>query len=431
LRVRVVGPTDRLITELEADAKPSTAYFALTRFVIPNVLYHMQVWGLLCEQGVWDEVDRALSRFCSALCPRDLRDRLASPAALRTELSLPQEFGGLGIPRVAVEARLRAADQWTRREAIEAGALGANISVAYRRTNELDASLWEAVGMKRFYAVEAAALTGGLSSVGARDLMWRRDRNQLRSALWAFNAVPWVEELSLDHSEWDMAWRLAFGGLTLEMRRLIDHPEDGFTFRGRRMEYAVAEAIRECVPPGVVKISSQPAPEHTPLDHVERCRREGTSPDGWKRADVAVAFITGKTFTLDVRTTNTQSASARGAASAEAHLCAQEAAKRAKYRGYYRNFLPYVIDLGGAVTESSFGALKQISDEAATASGPRLEWEKCDWAVRMQRRIAVAMVRTACQAATRTPARPPPPDCYAGFGRLTSAQPSAADGGSG
>ena len=90
------------------------------------------------------------------------------------------------------------------------------------------------------------------------------------------------------------------------------------------MEYAVAEAIRECAPPGVVAISSQPAPERIPPDHAVRCRRSGTSPDGWKRADIALAFITCTTITLDVRTTNTQSASAHGAASAEAHLRSQE-----------------------------------------------------------------------------------------------------------
>ena len=183
------------------------------------------------------------------------------------------------------------------------------------------------------------------------------------------------------------------------------------------MEYAVAEAIRECAPAGVVAISSQPAPERTPLDHAERCRLARTSPDGWKRADIALAFITGKTVTLDVRTTNTQSASARHAASPETHLRSQENAKTAKYADYYRNFLPFVIDLGGAVNESSYGALKPITKEAAKAAGPRLHWERFDWAVRVQRRIAVAMVRTTAWLATRVPMRPSPPDSYAGFGR--------------
>ena len=74
LRVRVIAPTDRL-----------------------------QVWGLHCTPDVWSEVDDAFARFCSALCPLDLRDRFSTSPALRAELSLPQESGGLGIPRVALE----------------------------------------------------------------------------------------------------------------------------------------------------------------------------------------------------------------------------------------------------------------------------------------------------------------------------------------
>ena len=133
-----------------------------------------------------------------------------------------------------------------------------------------------------------------------------------------------------------------------------------------------------------------------------RCRRDGTSPDRWKRADLALAVITGTTITLDVRTTNTQCASA--ASSAAAHLHNLERAKIVKYADYYRAFRPFVIDLGGAVSELSYGVLKSIMNEAAKASGPRLHWESFDWAVRLQRRIAVAMVRTTAWLATRAPA---------------------------
>ena len=198
------------------------------------------------------------------------------------------------------------------------------------------------------------------------------------------------------------------------------------------MEYAVAEAIRECAQPGVVAISWQPAPERFPPDHAERCRRSGISPDGWKRADIALAFITGTTITLDVRTANTQAASARGAASAEAHLRSQEREKVAKYAGYYRNFVPFVIDLGGAVNEDSSGALKEITWEAANAAGTRLRSEKFDRAARVHRRIAVAMVRTTAWLATRAPARVPPSDCYAGLGRPSGPVAAVAEiGGSG
>jgi hypothetical protein len=58
-----------------------------------------------------------------------------------------------------------------------------------------------------------------------------------------------------------MVRRLTFGGVSDEMRHRLDHPADGFAWRGRRMEFAVADAIRDCVPPGIVAISSQPAPE--------------------------------------------------------------------------------------------------------------------------------------------------------------------------
>ena len=117
-----------------------------------------------------------------------------------------------------------------------------------------------------------------------------------------------ASELSIDRVEWDVMWRYTFGGMTAEMRQRLDHPEEGFTFRGRRMEHAVMSAIEECLPTGTVKVWSQPAPERIPPDHVERCARDRCSPEGWKRADIALEFVSGKTIVLDVRTTNTQSA---------------------------------------------------------------------------------------------------------------------------
>ena len=41
LQSRVIRPTERLVAELDAGAKPSTAYFAFTRFVVPNAVYHI------------------------------------------------------------------------------------------------------------------------------------------------------------------------------------------------------------------------------------------------------------------------------------------------------------------------------------------------------------------------------------------------------
>ena len=140
---------------------------------------------------MWAEVDDAFTRFCVALCPLDQRERVATPA-FRAELSLPQELGWLGIPRVHREACLRAADQWSYRDAAEAGALQANLAAAYHRASAPDASLWEPRGMESYFRAVAGALSDGLPASTTRDLRWRCDRNQLRSALWAFNAVPWV-----------------------------------------------------------------------------------------------------------------------------------------------------------------------------------------------------------------------------------------------
>ena len=83
-----------------------------------------------------------------------------------------------------------------------------------------------------------------------------------------------------------------------------------------------------------------------------------------------------------------------------------ENAKIVKYADYYRAFKPFVIDLGGAVSERSDGALKSIAKDASNAASTRLHWECFDWAARMHRRIAVAMVRTTAWIATRAPARP-------------------------
>src|SRR4051812_26319720 len=63
----------------------------------------------------------------------------------------------------------------------------------------------------------------------------------------------------------------------------------------------------------------------------------------------------GKTIALDVRATNTLSASAVAAGAADAHVAAQEGQKRAKHAADNHNFKPYVMDLDGAVPERSYG----------------------------------------------------------------------------
>ena len=110
LRVRVIAPTDRLIAELEKGAKPATAYFALTRFVIPNVLYHMQVWGLHCAPDVWSTADDAFARFCSALADIALAFITGMIVTLRTTttaVSVRARRGVRGRASPLAEARER------------------------------------------------------------------------------------------------------------------------------------------------------------------------------------------------------------------------------------------------------------------------------------------------------------------------------------
>jgi len=187
LRARVIQPVDRLIRELGTGAKPSTAYFALCRFVLPNALYHMQIWGLLCRAEVWAEVDGALSRFCETVCPRDLRGRLAG--GLRAELALPQRLGGLGIPRVAIEAPLRAAEMWGHRDATEAGMLRQHAAAFRRRGGDLDPGEMVAVKVRDHHAEVSKALDESARSPDGPENSRRHERNRLRAALWALSGT--------------------------------------------------------------------------------------------------------------------------------------------------------------------------------------------------------------------------------------------------
>ena len=88
-----------------------------------------------------------------------LPGRLADPSTVRADLALAQRFGGLGIRCVAVEAPLRAPDQWAHRHAVEAGILG-TAATAYRRPDgPIDSSAMQPIGMDAYY-------TAGSDSVG-------------------------------------------------------------------------------------------------------------------------------------------------------------------------------------------------------------------------------------------------------------------------
>jgi len=228
----------------------------------------------------------------------------------------------------------------------------------------------------------------------------RREQNTLRAGMWAFNSVPWEPDRSLTHCEWDILWRMAFGGLRAETQCRIDQPPRGFAWRGSRVERAVAEAIKEAMPAGTVRTWSQPSPEHYPPDHAARCAAARVTEDGWKRADIAVEVITGEVVTLDVRTVHLQRLSARRS-TVDAQVRVIENEKNAKYAAYYTRFRPLVVSLTGAVPETAWGAIKEIARYASRAARPRLEWEKYRWVVDVVQRVAMATVKAVAWEATR------------------------------
>ena len=143
--------------------------------------------------------------------------------------------------------------------------------------------------------------------------------------------------------EFDVGWRLAFGGLTEEMSQRIDHPEGGFVWRGERMEWAVAQAVRECFPPRTVTLGEKPKPEIVPPGSAVM--------EVGDRADIDILTKTGKRYVIDVRTVNVQcKTGVKQHASAQAHCAAIEQEKRDHYNKYFRNFDPFVVTLSGAVT---------------------------------------------------------------------------------
>ena len=89
-----------------------TFFFMARRFVLPNLMFLMQAWGLHAPVSLWDEVDAALVEFVLALCPVDLAHRLDADWTLRRELALPQRGGGLGIPLASAQAPVRATARW-------------------------------------------------------------------------------------------------------------------------------------------------------------------------------------------------------------------------------------------------------------------------------------------------------------------------------
>jgi len=202
----------------------------------------------------------------------------------------------------------------------------------------------------------------------------RLEQNSLRGGTRAFAVVPWREELAIDNIEFDVAWRLAFGGMTPDM-------------------------VDRSLPPGSVVTGEQPAPERLPI---------ATAPlESADRADVDVLTRTGKRFTFDVRTVNVQRGSAHSTAAAQ--CAAIEAQKRRHYDQYYRHFHPFVITLSGAVSTASAEALLRVTREVAKGDRSALDWEPARWTDDVLQRLAIESVKTVSVLATRAVLPPPRP----------------------
>ena len=156
------------------------------------------------------------------------------------------------------------------------------------------------------------------------------------------------------------------------------------------MEWALAQALHDCLPPGSVVTGEQPAPEiHPP----------GTSPlDIGDRADVDVLTQSGQRHVFDVRTVNVQ---CRAGLDHYASAEAIEAAKRGHYGRLYRRFAPFLVTLSGAVTQASAVALGRVAREVARADRTVLDWEPARWLDNMLHRLVVEVVKTTAVVATR------------------------------
>jgi hypothetical protein len=390
----VIEPIQRLTREVEEGARKGTALFLLHRYVLPVLAYHQGAWGLLAASEAWHDVDAALDAFCTALCPTDLRERLRR-GHLRRELGLPRGAGGLGVPHAAAEAPLVAAALWPRQRALDAGARPELVAVAYQRTtDEFHRSEWHAVTVDARHKAAAKAIYDALPT-GSGAEKRRLEQNAMRGGTIAFAVVPWRADLALDNFEFDVVWRLVFGGITPEMAKRIDDPANGFAWRGARMEWAFAQALHDCLPPGSVATGQQPAPEvHPP----------GVEDTG-DRADVDVLTKIGGRHVFDIRTINVQCQSGVRS-TAEAQCAAAEADKTKHYGMLYRSFAAFIITLSGAVPQASAKALTKVVREAAGSERYYLDWEPARWTEDILHRLAVEMVKTITVIAVREVAPP-------------------------
>ena len=91
--------------------------------------------------------------------------------------------------------------------------------------------------MEAYHAANALRLRGAAND--RRD--WRRlEQNTICGVV---RARSWRSRGRRTDMEFDVAWRVIFGGMTSVMTERIDHPEHGFRWRGERMEWAFARAL--------------------------------------------------------------------------------------------------------------------------------------------------------------------------------------------
>ena len=88
--------------------------------------------------------------------------------------------------------------------------------------------------MEAYHAANALRLRPATVAIGAASN---------RTPCGVVCARSWRSRGGIDNTEFDVAWRLIFGGMTSVMTERIDHPSHGFRWRGERMEWAFARAL--------------------------------------------------------------------------------------------------------------------------------------------------------------------------------------------
>ena len=401
---RVCQPLRRLITEMQEGLGKSTAFFLVRRYVLPNLMFQMQAWGLHAPASLWRRVDEALDDFVRAFFPDDMSDRLAAMSRLRRELALPQEMGGLGLPIAAVQAPIRAAEQWAYDDAVATDAQRESSGYKLKpRSGCLPSVKMCAIGIRAFAVTELDELADDATGDADGGKSWSASLHSrgLRGALWNVDAPPWDERVSLTDAELDRVLRLNFGGVGEKLRLEIDGRKGNeFAWRGKMVEELVRDTILQSLPSGTVHLLRQPVIEQDPPDHFERSIAMRICPFASRRADIAVEYADRTRLVLDVAAINVVSHTAIRNSVIKT-LEAKELDKDRHYRGYYRDFEPLIVTLAGGITERGWRTLKRIACKAARLSRPRFHWEPFDWAVRMLRLIAAGVAKVVGWMTTR------------------------------